>query len=146
MTRYKINSPYVVSEVFADNEAAIINLKTGTYHSLNKMATSLWTLVEKGANVDELEMFAFGNYEVENASVRTHLEQFLESLIKENLIVPTESESEFAAGVPIADSSSTAKLEYERPVLESYEDMQELLLLDPIHEVDETTWLPNKTG
>jgi len=144
MTRYKINSPYVVSEVFADDEAAIINLKTGTYHSLNKMATAIWSLVEKGANVDELTAFAIGNHEVEKTTAGEHIEQFLESLVKENLIVPAESESEFTSGVPSSDSNSAKKLAYDRPVLESYKDMQELLLLDPIHEVDETTWLHNK--
>ena len=138
MTRYKINSPYVVSEVFADNEAAIINLKTGTYHSLNKTATAIWSFVEKGANIDELTTIVCGNHVVENETAREHIEQFLESLVKENLIVPAESE--LADVAPLSKSDSSKKLEYERPVLESYADMQELLLLDPIHEVDEMGW------
>ncbi len=29
---------------------------------------------------------------------------------------------------------------YAPPALETYTDMQELLLLDPIHDVDETGW------
>jgi hypothetical protein len=32
--------------------------------------------------------------------------------------------------------------EFSRPILTKYTDMKELLLLDPIHEVDETGW-PN---
>ncbi|PYS98212.1 MAG: hypothetical protein DMF63_16280 [Acidobacteria bacterium] len=142
MTRYKINSPYVVSEVFADNEAAIINLKTGTYHSLNTMATAIWTLVESGANLDELTAFAIDNHDVDRETANADIEQFLESLVKADLIVPTETERE----VHVSESASSKKRDYERPVLESYEDMQELLLLDPIHEVDETTWLHKKAG
>ena len=142
MTRYKINSPYVVSEVFADNEAAIINLKTGTYHSLNTMATAIWALVESGANLNELTTFAIDNHDVEKETASAHIEQFLESLVKADLIVRTETEQV----VHVSESASSKKRDYERPVLESYEDMQELLLLDPIHEVDETTWLQKKAG
>ena len=39
-----------------------------------------------------------------------------------------------------ANPSTTNQKEYEPPVIECYPDMQELLLLDPIHEVDETGW------
>ena len=48
--------------------------------------------------------------------------------------------------VNVKDSPSNlkSKKEYEAPVLECYTDMQELLLLDPIHEVEETNWLVNK--
>jgi len=41
MQGYRINTPYIVSEVFVDNEAAVINLKTGNYYSLNKTSTIL---------------------------------------------------------------------------------------------------------
>jgi len=31
MESYRINAPHIVSEVFVDEEAAVINLKTGNY-------------------------------------------------------------------------------------------------------------------
>jgi len=143
MKRYKINSPYVVSEVFADEEAAIINLKTGTYFSLNKAATRIWSMVEKGANFDELVAFTVSNYEVENSAAKTDLEQFVDKLVNEDLIVADGSEPASAELTLVKDAAR--RREYERPVLESYEDMQELLLLDPIHEVEETNWLNTGT-
>ena len=38
----------------------------------------------------------------------------------------------------------TEKLAYEHPVLQKYTDMEDLLLLDPIHDVDEAGWPARK--
>ena len=40
----------------------------------------------------------------------------------------------------VGTSSKTEKLGFEAPILQKYTDMQDLLLLDPIHEVDEAGW------
>jgi hypothetical protein len=143
MRRYKINSPHVVSEVFGDEEAAVINLKTGTYYSLNKTATKIWSLVEKGANIEDLITFVVGSYEIEDFTAKADFDQFIEKLVKENLIVPHEAVP--TIGETDLVNNSTQRRVYEKPVLESYEDMQELLLLDPIHEVEETNWLNNSS-
>ena len=47
-----------------------------------------------------------------------------------------------AAPSPPASNGGSASADVE-PQLSSYTDMQELLLLDPIHEVDESGW-PNR--
>ncbi len=40
----------------------------------------------------------------------------------------------------LAPISAGDRPAFEAPVLESYSDMQDLLLLDPIHDVDDAGW------
>ncbi len=144
MQNYRINTPHIVSEVFADEEAAIINLKTGNYYSLNKTATEIWTLIEKGLSFDEITLFIQNNFKFNNSFQSDEIKQFVENLINEGLIAINDAPSLVQTNP--ANPSTTNQKEYEPPVIECYPDMQELLLLDPIHEVEETNWLVNKTN
>jgi hypothetical protein len=63
------------------------------------------------------------------------LQDFFEKLDAEQLIRPSTTRSEM--GEPDA-----AKLpaEFARPVLSQYDDVAEMLLLDPVHDVGEAGW------
>ena len=145
MESYRINAPHIVSEVFVDEEAAVINLKSGNYYSLNKSATEIWSQIEKGAGLDEITAFIIGRFRVDDSFDKTEIRDFVEKLVDEGLIVAEErSTDNGSAVVEITADPAAEKPNYETPVLECYADMQELLLLDPIHEVEETNWLVNK--
>ena len=148
MQRYRINSPHIVSEVFADEEAAVINLKTGNYYSLNKTATQIWSLVEEGMSFSNVTDFILDKFIIEDSFKTAEIEQFIKKLIEEDLIVVDETlnlVNPDSANVTDSTTKFEDKKVYESPILECYADMQELLLLDPIHEVEETNWLVNKT-
>ena len=64
-------------------------------------------------------------------------------LQQEQLIAPDERVAFSASDEPSASSSpsvATGRLAFEAPVLAKYTDMAQLLVLDPIHDVDETGW------
>lgn len=61
--------------------------------------------------------------------------RFIAELARLNLIVPAELTADLTAEIEVPASD-----EFQPPALESYTDMQDLLLLDPIHEVDEMGW------
>ncbi len=69
----------------------------------------------------------------------------IHQLIDENIIIPAVScsgdEPVISQGSQV--NISTSKDDFTNPVLEKFTDMADLLLLDPIHEVDESGW-PNK--
>jgi len=62
---------------------------------------------------------------------------FLSRLIKEGLVAPADDEDDITAIRPRPIGAENA---FSAPLLEKYSDMQELLLLDPIHEVGERGW------
>jgi hypothetical protein len=142
MEGYKINTPHIVSEIFADEEAAVINLKTGNYYSLNTTAAEIWSLIEKGSSKSRITKYFFNNFNLEDSFDSSEIERFIKALIDEDLIVVEEMLTSGQA--ELVEDTATGlkdKREYVPPVLECYADMQELLLLDPIHEVEETNWL-----
>ena len=64
-------------------------------------------------------------------------------LQQEDLIVPDDAKKPQrikGLDVRIEAGSETEKPSFEAPILHKYTDMQDLLLLDPIHEVDEAGW------
>ena len=71
------------------------------------------------------------------------VQQFVAELLRENLVVGEEAkgaESPWNQPMPAQAGYQTQRPGFVPPSLHKYVDMQELLLLDPIHEVDETGW------
>lgn len=134
--RYQFNVPFVVYETFADQETAIINLKTGNYYSLNVSGAEVWEKLGKNEDVQELIDELVSKHEGNPDFIRNSVQNFVANLKNEDLIVEfNEAEN----GFPVKNFEEIAeKTPFSPPVIEGYTDMQELLLLDPIHDVDET--------
>lgn len=132
----RINAPDVVSETI-DGETVIINLYKGLYYNLNPIGSSIWTLIEAGQACDSILAILQTQYSAWDTAVKSSVEQLFERLIAEELVVPD------GAVQAQSGSETTFPAEFEPPILYKYADMQDLLALDPIHDVDETGW-PNQ--
>ncbi len=136
---FAVNKPHVSTERF-DNEIMIVNLESGNYYSLTGVAADVWDMIENGCSqeaiLNEVQMLYRGSPEM----MRNALTEFASDLTRENLVVPAESRSAEPQYTPVLRDSSQPT-DFTAPVLEKYTDMQELLLIDPIHEVnDEYGW------
>lgn len=60
---------------------------------------------------------------------------FIDSLREQDLIVPVETNTN-SKSAAVNDTATWPKT-YKSPLLEAYSDMQDLLLLDPIHDTDD---------
>lgn len=142
LSRFKINEQQVIQETI-EGEAVIVNLVSGNYYSLDKVGADVWGNIENGKSVEEILEVIPRLYRGDPAVMETSVKSLIDDLVKEDLIVPDAST---AGGSPQSPSSGTVETqtleEFEAPVLKKYSDMQDLLLLDPIHEVDEGGW-PN---
>jgi hypothetical protein len=134
----KVREPDVTSEDFK-REILVIDLKTGHYHSLRGSAAYVWRLLQQGHSVEKSLPWLAGIYGMDLATIEPGVRTFIADLEKQELlisgtppIVPPPLEPGQPAGEP-----------YEAPVMESYTDLQDLLLLDPIHEVAPMGW-PHK--
>lgn len=142
---YRIQSPHVIREQF-DDEVVIVNLESGVYYSLDDVSAIIWTGLEHKKSVSEILTDVCATYTGELAEIETELGQFLQTLCIENLIKPEPDQFQSAPVPPIQTRKrSDASLPFSAPRLNKYTDMQDLLLLDPIHEVDETGWPTPKT-
>jgi hypothetical protein len=143
---FKVNGPNIVHEVF-DDEVVIINLDTGVYYSVNGVAAQIWTRVD-GATPGDIIAELASRYEMPGPDVEAAVRPFLDELGTEGLIVTSERASGEAGPRPAAGTATATpgRPPFEAPVLRRYNDMQELLLLDPIHEVDEVGWPVRPNG
>jgi hypothetical protein len=143
-TRFKIKSPNIIHETI-DGETVIVNLDSGNYYSLDKVGTNVWSSIEKESSLQQIIEAIFLHYEADGEEIKKAISQLLTALHEEDLVVTFESdkfESDTVPAVRDRTDSGEKRLSFEVPFLHKYDDMQELLLLDPIHEVDETGW-PN---
>lgn len=132
--RFRLNNPQVVSET-VDGEAIIVNLDSGTYYSIKGDGILIWNAITDGATVAELVDAVVGQTQADADAVRDALDAFSDALAAQGLIV---ARSEGGATPSLDFSDAGAGLA--QPSFESYSDMQDLILLDPVHEVDEAGW------
>jgi len=116
MLRLTPNRPDVLDEVF-DGEAVLVHLGTGRYYALSPAATDVWAALGSGADWAEL-----------TAAVDVagpELADFVHRLVEDQLVT--------------ADGDLPARPEVvsaDGPTFDVFTDMQDLLLLDPIHDIN----------
>jgi hypothetical protein len=133
MTAYIINTARAISETI-DSETIIINLDTGNYYSMNESATLMWQQLSTAQTVDSLVSYYLGMFDASKDMVQIAIKETIDSLVQEQLIIETTDM------VTAPQSTTTSKKVFVAPKIEKYDDMQEMLLADPIHDVDESGW------
>lgn len=139
--------PKIVSETI-DGEVIILNLDRGRYYSLTRTGTDAWAAIGLSASADEIVDHLLTRYEGARSEVEQAVRQLLEELRREELILPLSpgasgpGSSPDQAALPPSEVGGSRPA-FETPELQTYTDMEDLLLLDPIHEVDESGW-PNR--
>jgi len=145
-TRFRVNTPAVTHEVI-DGEAVIINLVTGNYYSLQGEGAEIWSLLAGGlalgAVVDQMTQ----SYEGDSSAIGNNVLELASQLQQEQLILTgTEIEVPAVADLERRHTNGNGKQSFRAAVLHKFTDMQELLILDPIHEVDAAGWPHKKTS
>ena len=146
----KINSR-VVSDTF-ENEIVVVNLQNGFYYSFRNSAAAIWKLIEdqeasRGVITKAFEQLKSGE--------EKEVMDFLDILIGDGLVVDSvayvhrvnnldmedgsRSTTEGEHGAPQKGRLLYSKLEYSK-----FEDMADLIMIDPIHEADANKGWPEK--
>lgn len=133
---YEVTSTAVIHELL-DNEIIIANLDTGSYYSLRGSGIPIWQLLISGHDLASITSIFKQKFHLD---ITEQLLSFIDLLMKESLIVAI-SPNGIANVLP---PNLVWPSEYSPPSLEKYEEMKNLLMLDPVHEVDEQGW-PSKS-
>ena len=136
--RFRVNTPNVVAEAF-DDEMVLVNLDNGSYYTLDKVGLDIWGQLEQRVGLDRIVYTVASTYDSDGADIEGAGSSFIEALQQEGLIVAAEHD-EAPPAEPSRTVSPADRCPFTAPVLQRYTDMQDLLLLDPIHEVDESGW------
>ena len=138
----KVNKPHIVHETI-EGETIVMNLKSGFYYSFDGIGPAIWELIllEASQNIiTEVMIKAFPDASL-NMAEEVHL--FLKELIGNEIISAMSTETPVLPEELIQNvvSSKVFKdIAVRRPLFNMYADMRDVLLLDPIHDVDEKGW------
>lgn len=130
---FAIDGARIVHETVED-ETIIIDLTTGTYYSLTGSGTQVWAWLVDGHSEQDV-LAALDGVDAARSEV---VADFICQLCDEGLL---EETSPSGARLASLDTLVPAG-PLEPPRLERYTDMEQLLLLDPIHQVQAAGW-PN---
>ena len=139
LTRFGL-APHVVTEQY-ENEALAINLDSGTYYSMTGASSMLWAMVRNNETANAIvQAFNPGTAVAVDAHA-TAVDEFLLRLAGERLIIPIEP-TDSQASLTAAPTGAAKSTDNTAPsfALEIFTDMQDLLLLDPIHDVEDEGW------
>jgi Coenzyme PQQ synthesis protein D (PqqD) len=138
MSEYGVNPRKVVHQTI-DGEVIIIQFDTGIYYSLTGAGAEIWALLTSACSIEEIVSRLEQLYDADPGELRVTVERLVEQLAQEDLIELGAAAA--AARQPNADGRRpTARNAFQPPVLDKFTDMQDFLLVDPIHEVDDSGW------
>lgn len=124
MAAYRIRAPQVVHESVA-GEVVAIDFATGSYFSLRGPAEAVWTSLSGTEALTVDAVAGAAGPAADEAQVATFLDHLVELGLLER------------SGPPAGNGHGTGGL-----VVEHFTDMEDLILLDPVHDVSEAGW-PN---
>ena len=131
---YCVNMPRVAHETL-DDETIIIDFEQGTYYSLAGISHWIWFLLTKEQSVAQIVNQITLHYTGEQEEIEAAVRQFIGQLAQGHLIVQTDKLPALSVTLPLRQPAP-----FSPPCLEEHTDIQDLLLLDPIHEVGQQGW------
>lgn len=129
---YTLPNASIIHELLGE-EVIVADLDNGNYYSLNGAGATLWQLLMRG-NSDVAAIAEMQAHYPAIADVKDQMTKFIEEVLGYKLLEVTET--------PIVNTQQPIKWPemFVSPMMYCYGDMQQLLMLDPIHEVDELGW------
>lgn len=127
---WRANAPDVISESI-EGETIILHLGNGFYFSAGGAGALAWQLLSDSVPVPRTTELVASAYETDGLDVAGAVDGFLEELRNEGLLVPAEPGASASEGTAMTGP----RLPWEAPTLSKFTDMEDLLLLDPVHEV-----------
>jgi hypothetical protein len=139
--RYRVNAPAVASQVIG-GEAILIHFDSGRYYSVEGSGADIIALLEAGRTADQIADQLAGDGPRDD--VASAVARFVRELVDEGLFVAAGDQEPAPIAEPPAAAAELspppAASPFLAPSLTRYTDLEELLRLDPIHDVDDAGW------
>jgi hypothetical protein len=137
---FRINEPSVIYQTF-DQEVVAVHLNTGSYHTLPGIAGEVFLLIgPTGSCAQEMATELAARYEASASAIEQDLEIFFAQLLEQSMIVDINAPT--LSGTPVTQPPELQRAPYTAPKLESFSDLEGLVLIDPVHDVGAAGW-PN---
>jgi Coenzyme PQQ synthesis protein D (PqqD) len=135
-TTFRINTPAIAHQTIA-GEMILINLENGTYYSVRGSGAAILTLIDRGLGPAAIVSALRARHPADAARIEFAVTSFLQSLLDEGLISGRDAAG--AGDALVGDDAGTGD-PFDDPRMDKYTDLQDLLFLDPVHEVTDAGW------
>jgi hypothetical protein len=122
-----------------DGEIIVISYNTGKYYSVNKQGSDLLYLIEMKVKRElwyEILKLNFQNF-AENSETTQKIDEFVEKCLNEKLLTSGETNIE-----KVELLNDYTRDNWESPELRIFDDLTDILLIDPVHDTSLEGW-PN---
>lgn len=141
--RLRVPEEHIAADV-VDGEAVIINLDTGSYYTTDGVGCDVWLMLAAGMTVGQTLERLSVRYEAGGEDLEGYVDALVHALMVEGLMTEVGEDVGNDAVDPLPAIESP--LPFVPADFVSFDDMRQLLLLDPVHEVDERGWPHAATG
>ena len=135
-TVYRVSGPRVIYENI-DGELILVHMEKGTYFNTDEVGAFIWTMVEGRATATEIIHAVEARYEDAGEGIPGAVRRFLGRLLDEDLAA---EDHDPAAPRGAAPPVPAMRQPFAAPALQAFRDMQDMLSLDPIHDVEAAGW------
>jgi Coenzyme PQQ synthesis protein D (PqqD) len=132
----RANVEMVVHETI-DGETILIHMGTGTYYSIDGAGSDAFILAAAGHSEEQIVARLAERYTTDRDRVAAGVSALVGELLDEELLVRAEHEG--GADVELPEPAGP----FADPELHRYTDMQEFILVDPLHDVDVAAGWPH---
>jgi len=134
-----IDSNEVIHET-VDGEVILIGLQTGCYYSLEGSGAEIWEALAAGRRSADVIAELERRYSAGPDEIRQAADELVERLLDERLVHPAGTNGG-APPPPVREIEAAGDPPpFDPPVLHKFTDMQDLLLVDPVHDVGDAGW------
>lgn len=126
-------SDRVASEIL-NGEVVALDQRELSYYSVTGSGAAMWEGLMRGTTVDGLVAALEARYDAPRDVVAAAVAEMVATLVKDGLL------AEVPGDPPPAEPYDGAKAAWSEAKIERFNDLQSLLLLDPIHDVDTAGW------
>jgi hypothetical protein len=137
---YCIETPEVVSDII-DGEAVMLHRTYGDYFSTDGVGGLIWQWIGEGRSRGQILNKLNASFSASPAEIATAVDHFLTDLVAHKLVREIAANDE-AATETLIEPQTHPEAEFVRPTLHVYSDIRNMVLLDPIHDVDENIGWP----
>lgn len=139
--RMQLNRPAVIDETI-DGEVVAVDLERGSYYSIRGVGVEIWHAFSHPSSTIGIARQIASRYGRPEAEIAPVVEEFVGELWCHGLLREADGDAAEAAEVAGAERAAgvTAATGFEPPLFEKFTDMEDLLLLDPVHDVDGRGW------
>lgn len=133
--RFRMASPQVVADL-VDGEVVAVNLETGTYFAMYSTTAQVWVALAAGCAILDIQQALDGSGAPSTIST-SDLVSFTHSLLNHGLLEYAElpADQSIEALASLRDLSECAPLQ-----IHVHADLQDILLLDPVHDTNVSGW------